>query len=316
VTPAVTTSDVPGPRGAQLQQELLVVGLARNCSGTLPGEVQRLRTALPGFRRVRWFVVESDSEDDTVAVLRQLEQEVPDFGFRSFGTLRTALPLRTQRIAHCRNAYLDHLRQDPACARVGYVVVADLDGANTHLTAAAMASCWQRDDWAACTANQAGAYYDVWALRHPLWSPGDCWAQARFLTSHGQDEERAKMATIFSRMITLAPGSPWLEVDSAFGGLAIYRAEALRVGRYEGLSPQGEEICEHVSLHAALRAQGGRIFINPALINSDSSHLAQYWPERAQIARATKGWLFRTLLRVFYGQRASRQLRRLLRSLS
>lgn len=308
---------VPGPTREELAQDLLVVGLARNCGHVLAAEVQRLRAALPNFRKIRWFVVESDSSDDSVAVLQQLERSLPDFAFRSLGALSPSLPARTQRIAHCRNVYLDYLRQEPACASVRYVVVADLDGVNTRLGSAAVASCWQFNDWTVCTANPAGPYYDIWALRHGLWSPGDCWAQARFLTAHGQDEERAKMASVFSRMITIPASSPWLEVDSAFGGFAIYRAEALRAcGRYEGLSAEGEEICEHVALHAALRAAGGRIFVNPALINSDSSELAQYWPERAQVARATQGLLFRTLLRLFYGKQASRQLRRLLRSVS
>jgi hypothetical protein len=305
-----------GPSAEELAHDLLVVGLARNCGSTLPGEVQRIRQALPAFRRIHWCVVESDSSDDTLAVLARLEREVPGFRFLSLGALRPALPQRTARIAFCRNAYLEHLRHDRACADVRYVVVADLDGSNTHLTAAALASCWRRHDWDACMANQAGPYYDIWALRHPLWSPGDCWQQARFLASLGQDEERAKMATVFARMVTLAPTAPWVEVESAFGGLAIYRAEALRTGSYVGLSPQGEEICEHVALHATLRAGGRRLFVNPALVNSDSSHLAEYWPERAQIERASRGPLFRTLLRVFYGHKASRELRRLLRSLS
>jgi len=305
-----------GPGGEELAGDLLVVGLARNCGGALPGEVRRILAAMPRFRRIHWFVVESDSSDDTLAVLGRLQGEVADFRFLTLGTLQPTLPQRTARIAHCRNACLDHFRHDPACADVRYVVVADLDGSNTHLTADAVASCWQRSDWDGCMANQAGPYYDIWALRHALWSPGDCWQQARFLASLGQDEERAKMATVFARMVTLAPQSPWLEVDSAFGGLAIYRADALRGGRYVGLSPQGEEVCEHVALHAALRAAGRRLFINPALINSDSGHLAQYWPERAQIERASHGPLFRALLRLFYGQQASRELRRLLRGLS
>ena len=307
-----------GPGPEDLEQDLLVVGLTRNCGAALASEVQRIAAALPPFRRTHWFVVESDSSDDTPAVLESLTRQRPDFRFACLGSLQSSLPQRTERLAHCRNAYLEHLRSHPSCGGVRYVLVADLDGGNNRLTAAALASCWQRQDWDACTANQVGLYYDVWALRHPLWSPGDCWQQARFLASLGQDEERAKMATVFARMVSLPPDAPWLEVESAFGGLALYRAEALRdVGvRYEGLSPQGEAVCEHVAMHAALRARGRRLFINPALINADSARLAEYWPERQQIERASRHLLFRALLRLFYGKQASRHLRRLMRSLS
>jgi hypothetical protein len=301
----------------ELKGDLLVLGLARNCAPVLAAQVRRLASVLPAFRRVLWFVVESDSDDHTVAVLEELARSLPGFAFESLGALRQQIPQRTARIAHCRNAGLKHLRQDPRCTEVSHVVIADLDGVNDLLEAEAVAGCWQRRDWTVCTANQAGPYYDVWALRHATWSPGDCWAQARFLTAHGQDQQRATMASVYARMVVLPRESPWLEVDSAFGGFAIYRAEALREDvHYNGLSPQGEEVCEHVALHAALRERGGRIFINPALINSDSRELAQYWPERSQIERASRSLLFRGLLRLFFGRRTSKELRRLLRSIS
>jgi hypothetical protein len=310
-------SAVTGPGADDLAHDILVAGLARNCGRSLVADVQRIAAALPPFRTVRWFVVESDSDDNTFAVLEQLAREVPHFSFRSLGKLNTTLPLRTQRIAHCRNAYLDHLRDDPACAQVRYLAVADLDGVNTHLDAAGVASCWQRHDWVACSANQIGPYYDIWALRHALWSPGDGWAQARFLAAHGQDDQRAKAATVFSRMITLPADAPWIEVDSAFGGFALYRTEALRGARYEGLTAAGEETCEHVALHAALRAAGGRLFVNPAMINSDSNALSEeYWPERSKIETVTRSLPLRAVLRLFYGQETSRRLRRLLRSVS
>jgi hypothetical protein len=78
---------------------------------------------------------------------------------------------------------------------------------------------------------------------------------------------RALAIAIHSRMVSLSPKAQWIEVDSAFGGLAIYRREALLAGRYRGMTDAGP-ICEHVPLHAELRAQGYRIFINPALINA------------------------------------------------
>lgn len=313
--PAQATAS--GPDIDDLGHDVLVAGLARNCGRSLAADVQRIAAALPPFRRVHWCVVESDSDDDTVAVGRQLERERPGFVLRSLGHLKAALPLRTQRIAHCRNAYLEHLRTDPACADVRYLVVADLDGVNTHLTPAGVASCWQRRDWAMCGANQIGPYYDIWALRHALWSPGDGWAQARFLAEHGQDDQRAKLANVFSRMITLPADAPWIEVDSAFGGFAIYRVDALRNARYDGLTADGHETCEHVALHAAIRAASGRLFVNPAMINADSNRLAEeYWPERATIQRVARSLPLRALLRLFYGKETSRRLRRLLRAIA
>ena len=68
-------------------------------------------------------------------------------------------------------------------------------------------------------------------------------------------------------MIKLPQDSDWIEVDSAFGGLAIYRREALLSGIYSGKNALGKPICEHVTLHEHIREKGFKIFINPKLIN-------------------------------------------------
>jgi hypothetical protein len=254
----------------QSSSRLLVVGTVRDCAERVGAEVARLGSALRGFSRVQWLLIESDSSDTTVRSLEELGGRDGDFSHLSLGNLRERMPLRTERIAFCRNAYLDLLRTDPSYAAVDFVLVADFDGVNFLLTEEAIASCWRRDDWDVCAANQRGRYYDIWALRHSQWSPNDCWAQYRFLTGHGMSHAKAWSACVRSRMLRIAPQSDWIEVDSAFGGLAIYRRAALQHGRYAGSDPQGDECCEHVALHRELRAQGCRIYVNPALINGDS----------------------------------------------
>jgi hypothetical protein len=255
--------------GAPLaRHSFAVVGVARNCAGSIQGEVRRLAAALGGARDLRWLVVESDSEDDTVAKLADLARQVPGFDYLSLGSLRESLPRRTARLAHCRNAYVEQLRADGSLAEVDFVVVADLDGVNTLLTPHALQSCFTREGWDACTANQRGPYYDLWALRHPQWNPGDCWAQYQFLERFEPNAERNLDSSVYDRMIRLPEDADWIEVESAFGGLAVYRRGLFDTVRYEGLDATGTEQCEHVALHAAMRSQGARIFINPGLVNA------------------------------------------------
>ena len=249
-------------------KQFLVAGLAKNCSKSIKTDIDKVQSALKAFKHVQWLVIESDSRDGTVKKLGELKQEVENFRFISLGALRKDFPLRTARIAHCRNRYLDELNGNPIYAHIDYVIVTDLDGVNDQLTEQALLSCWARDDWDVCTANQRGPYYDVWALRHKTWSPNDCWSQYRFLTEHGLSVNKSLFAAIHSRMVKIDENLDWIEVDSSFGGLAIYRRNALEGAQYVGLDDGGEMVCEHVRLHAALRAHGGRIFINPGLINT------------------------------------------------
>ena len=91
-------------------KSILVVGLVRNCGKNLSAEVEMLRSAFAVFGSVSWLVIESDSTDDTPAVLEQIDSS-------------------------------------PAYAGVGYVAMADLDGVNTQFTGEALLSCWSRTDW-------------------------------------------------------------------------------------------------------------------------------------------------------------------------
>jgi len=82
-------------------------------------------------------------------------------------------------------------------------------------------------------------------------------------------------------VLTFAPDSPPVEVDSAFGGLGIYALDWVRRApnpylgsrvhvrrRHDGrLIHFRMQQCEHVHFHAGLRRQGGRLFILPALID-------------------------------------------------
>jgi len=248
--------------------KILVAGTARNCEKTIRQDVAALNKALGFCQEVFWLIIESDSSDATTSKLESMAREFGNFRFFSLGRLAESLPLRTQRLAHCRNIYLDELWSNPIYADVSYLVVADFDGMNHLITAEGFQSCWTRSDWAACTANQRGPYYDIWALRHCEWNPGDWMKQHRFLSTHGVGSWRAGRAALYSKMITINETGAWIEVDSAFGGLAIYRRNALGGARYFGVNEVGEEICEHVSLNSQIRSRGHRIFINPRLINA------------------------------------------------
>jgi hypothetical protein len=180
---------------------------------------------------------------------------------------------------------------------VKFLVVVDLDGVNELLTPEAIQSCWGFDHWDAVTANQRGPYYDLWALRHPDWMQGDCWRQYEFLVANGLSREKALYVAVLSRFFLIAETSSPIEVDSAFGGLAIYRRDALGDSRYVGLSPSGYEVCEHVTFHSSLREKGRRIFINPRMVNAgrtDHAQTLRFWPRlRVTHWLPVKAWVGR-----------------------
>lgn len=246
-----------------------ITGLVRNCSGTLREDVLRLLRSVGPMGRVVWYLVESDSEDGSVDVLRRLKREIPGFDFVSLGNLRGEIPNRTARLAYCRNHAIATFETRDAYADVDYYIVSDFDGINATIDFAAFSSCWAGNvEWDMCCANQDGPYYDVFALRHPVWSPIDCWEQARFLRQYHSDRLWVDDAAVYSKMIKIPRFAEWIMVDSAFGGLAVYHAATVRGHRYCGGATKGDELCEHVAFHQSMREAGSKLFINPGLINA------------------------------------------------
>jgi len=249
------------------QGGILIVGIVKDAGATLIKDVLILNSAFSDFPKVNWFLVESNSSDNTLGILNQLKSQVHNFDFVSLGDVGNPGESRTIGMAIARNRYLEEIRNEVKYSDTKFIVVADLNGSNKDLKVDAVRSCFLRDDWDGCSANQKGPYYDIWALRHELWQPNDCWRQLEFYKKYVKFPEKALFMSVNSKMIVIPPTSDWIEVDSSFGGLGIYRRQSILSAVYRGTDDFGLPICEHVPFHQELRRQGRRLFINPQLIN-------------------------------------------------
>jgi len=259
--------------------EIVILGICRNVEADLAEDIARLSTAFNDFSRVHFRVIESDSTDGTIGVLESLQSSNPNFRYQTFGNLEGSIGNRWERIAFCRNACLQTISDDPKLKLVKYFVIADLDGVNSLINREAVLSCWIRDDWDVCAANQKAAYYDVFALRHSTWSPNDCWKFEASLKKLGVHPVLAKERAVYQRQRVIPPLTQWIEVDSAFGGLAIYKVGILGDAKYQGKLSDGSVVCEHVPFHESLKRSGARIFVNPLFINGAwNAHNAQHLP--------------------------------------
>jgi len=139
----------------------------------------------------------------------------------------------------------------------------------------------QGTDCAGVFANSGSFYYDLWALRHAERCPGDVWEEAcDYVFRHRVSDDEAFAQTFSKRIFSLEADAPPLEVDSAFGGFAVYKvASILRNKRKflgykrkvipapDGPIKVGWQCCEHVAFNAGFREQSERLFVLPFLIN-------------------------------------------------
>jgi hypothetical protein len=241
------------------RQKLAVVSICRNAMPYLTNTL-RLVDELAGlWRDCSFYVYENDSTDETARVL-------DDFAIRQWVTVehdtlggedsRGFEPERTVRLAKCRTKCQEWVRRNAANA--GYVMVLDTDpqggfsvegvlnslgwfcemlGESFHRRepgAMASHSLFMRDEGK----GQFGiAAYDSWAARLNWW------------------EDRRAHVWFHSLMPPV--GSDPIPMNSAFGGLCLYRREAYLAGVYEG----GD--CEHVFHHKAMQKAGYQLFLNP-----------------------------------------------------
>jgi glycosyltransferase involved in cell wall biosynthesis len=251
------------------QSNILIAGPARNIAQFVAQDIEALLNACNHFKSVKVLVIESDSSDDTLLVLDRLKQAHKQFHYISHGSLAKKMSKRTDRLAYARNCVIDEVRNNLEYANIDFIAMADLDGINRDITSEKIERCWSlKDPWDVITANQPDRYYDIWTLRHPDWSPGDCLAQRSTLEKI-MGKDAANNLAVKAKQVSLDPSWGMIEVDSAFGGLGIYKKEAFISGRYIGLDARGNEVSDHISFHKDLKNAGYRIYINCALVNSN-----------------------------------------------
>jgi hypothetical protein len=263
---------------------VVFVGCARDCEKHLDGVLSNIANAAGRFAETAFLFVENGSVDGTAARLRSFGKGVAHFDLQVLSNQFAPHSMRTERLAAARNRYLTLIRQT-SLRNFDYLIVYDMDDVNAARQSVdnllqGIAFLESSPTHAAVFANQLGYYYDVFALRHASRCPGDAWEEVfDYVRAHRVSDEVAFAATYAKRMFNIDPATPLIEVDSAFGGLGIYKMKYILDGEHIGVRPktcmdEGRtrrllwQVCEHVSLHAAIRAQGGRLFIAPWMLNA------------------------------------------------
>jgi len=266
-------------------EKILVVGTVSNVASSIVEELNVMLKALSIFNNVEVFLVESDSIDGSTEILRNIKKAHDNFNFVSKGMLSKKLPNRIERIAFCRNIYVEHIRDNYETQGWNYVAVADLDGMNFKLTSKGVKSCFTNYlDWSGVMANQKNGYYDLYALRAQNWVEEDIFKQLDRLKRNQVLPKRyrnpffdflsnfyhydcLRQKIIYSKMIKIKKSSAFVHVFSAFGGFAIYKPEVFFNSDYSIISSSFES--EHVAFHLNAGEAGHKFYINPKLINSN-----------------------------------------------
>lgn len=251
-------SGVATGKATAADTDACIVAIARNAMPVLVNTLLLLAFVRKHFRSCQMYIFENDSEDGTGEVLDGVaaDHDWLHVQRESLGGIDTRgfEPERTERLAYCRNKCFDWVRENQR--HTSWTIVADLDppggfsidgvfNSVARLADLSMgASPLRPGGMASYSLYKTGtgiAQYDAWAARPVSW-----WRDRR-------EEIGFNWFSAFLPPV----GAPPCPMNSAFGGLAVYRTEAFLSGGYSG----GD--CEHVPHHRRMREAGWGMWLNP-----------------------------------------------------
>jgi len=259
--------------------KILVVGTISNASKKFTRDMRKIDKVFSKLSFVDYFLVESDSNDDTLERLAKFESEYDRFSYTSMGSLLQQIPNRIERIRYCRNVYVEYIRNNQFKSGWDYIVVADLDGMNSRISTKGVEDSLRKmKSWDGLFANQLFGYYDIFALRCKNWVEENLIETLRRLNLPQLDNrfpliqyfrgQRIRQKILYSKMKVIARGEAVIEVQSAFGGLGIYKPAIFTQFDYSRAGETLLDECEHITLHKKCIAHGWALGINPMMINS------------------------------------------------
>lgn len=249
-----------------MREEKIVFACAiRNCALHLNNVCANILNLALHFKEYKIIFIESDSSDNTLEGLRYFQSLNSNIKIVSLGQLEPQYPARTDRIAIARNTYLDIVESEYINYDLLCMFDAD-DRSSDPIDSFALLSNLNYNNWDMMCANQENKYYDLWALRHPIWMPFDLIKQLRNKPSF-MSYNTANNIFSLSRQIIIPRDHPPIKVESAFGGMALVKIPSIKGARHSSRDEDGEEYCEWVPFCRSLNNGNANIYINPAFIN-------------------------------------------------
>ncbi len=271
------------------QAETVVIAcLARNCETTVEKSLRNVLDLAGLFRKAYVNIYTNDNDDRTYEVLH--EHRGSYHQLRRIDGVAAAYGMRLERMAFCRNIYVyDYKALRAADPTVNLLISIDFDQYNGLASNSdPLLDCIATapPDWGGIFPAHDVPYYDLWALRHETWCPGDIWREVdTYMKRYGwlkalgvPVRKRAMRKYIWKRKVMIPRETPPIEVLSAFGGLGIYRSEFLDKAWYRGLDAEGGEVIEHLHFNTQVRNAGGKLYILPNMVTCLSdSHRSEVW---------------------------------------
>jgi hypothetical protein len=235
---------------------VVFAGTCKNIESYVKKSLENIEECGKLFKSFKVIIYENDSIDNTRNLLNEYKKDNYYYIFED----NIQEPRRTMRIANGRNKILEKMND---LGNFDYLIMLDLDDVTHKGTfIETIKTCFKHDKWDVLTANQKNKYYDLWALRmHP-------YIDYDIISELSRDDPIEENGIIYNKLDNTKFEKGLIEVESAFGGIAVYKISSIKNCKYIGEHignkryPDHSEQCEHVEFNQCIKNNGGKIFIN------------------------------------------------------
>jgi hypothetical protein len=249
-------------------KNIAIVGLARNVANTIADSISQLVSFAQNAKDYKIVIFENDSEDNTIEKIEYMKQYNTNiislhekYNRPVFGQVQDMQ--RTMFLAEYRNALKDYVRNH--LSSYDFIIVSDMDFLDFSQLGCYNSFGWmsQHENVVDAIAGNSYEYknlnspdrkslwnYDSWAFRYTWWN------QLPVLDSISYNN-----SMMWFGFFIMPVGSDLIPVNSAFGGMTIYKTHHFIQGIYDGYD------CEHVCFHHSLKQQTKpkfQLMLNPS----------------------------------------------------
>lgn len=263
-----------------MNKKIIFVGCVKNITGYNNAFKNTIEETYKTFDNVSFYLIESDSNDDTINILNEFKNNHKNFNFISLGNLSRNITKRTERIAYCRNKYLEYIYKNSI--KYDLLCVLDMDNdfkyPNKKITTDILNKFLKDENCYGITCNTP-TYYDIWALRDNE-CKSDCWIRIRYDVIRGIPLQLSKENNIKKYQKKINVNNKWEIKKSAFNGLAFYKINDLLEYKpiYCGSQKFGKEyyeLCEHVHFHDLLNKTSKKYLMFAPNLLLDGNNIAK-----------------------------------------
>lgn len=210
------------------------------------------------------IIVESDSTDETYKIADNIMKNLKGKLIKTKTSINWP---RTKKISHCRNIYLKLISSNKKIHKFDYVLVIDADNVNNQLDLKSIITTLKDlpKNWIGVFPNQKFIYYDLYALRIKKLFDFDCF-EKMISSLNLLSPNQSYFKNVFKNYFILNKFKKrFIKVDSAFGGLGIYKLKYVLNKKYSSLNGK---YCEHVFFNKSLYKKNNFLYIDKKFINS------------------------------------------------